>query len=380
MRRFDTVLFDLDGTLLDTLEDICGAANHTLRELGYPERTLAEMRRFVGNGAEMQMRRALGADADEETVAKALALYKPYYAAHCQIKTKPYAGVLELMAALKAEGFRLAVVSNKPDEAVRPLVAKHFGALADIAMGETAQRRRKPAPDMVNDALAALGADKSRAVYVGDSEVDIETARNAGIALRAIISRPNMSTGTTTTKVSASLPPMMKAITMQNMNINGQRIAMRIIIMNDIWTLLTSVVIRVTSEAEENLSIFSNEKLCTRSNISWRRLRAKPVDALAQVAPAMPPQQSDRQAISTRNSPMRTTCSIGALYFIRFTSFAVINGIKVSINASPTIKISVRIVGFLYSLTHPASLFIMCRHIPSRRDIARGTCPWRFSA
>ena len=181
MRRFDTVLFDLDGTLLDTLEDICGAANHTLRELGYPERTLAEMRRFVGNGAEMQMRRALGADADEETVAKALALYKPYYAAHCQIKTKPYAGVLELMAALKAEGFRLAVVSNKPDEAMRPLVAQHFGALADIAMGETAQRRRKPAPDMVNDALAALGADKSRAVYVGDSEVDIETARNAGI-------------------------------------------------------------------------------------------------------------------------------------------------------------------------------------------------------
>lgn len=93
MRRFDTVLFDLDGTLLDTLEDICGAANHTLRELGYPERTLAEMRRFVGNGAEMQMRRSLGADADEETVAKALALYKPYYAAHCQIKTKPYAGI-----------------------------------------------------------------------------------------------------------------------------------------------------------------------------------------------------------------------------------------------------------------------------------------------
>ena len=139
------------------------------------------MRHFVGNGAEMQMRRSLGADADEETVAKALTLYKPYYAAHCQIKTKPYAGVLELMAALKAEGFRLAVVSNKPDEAVRPLVAEHFGALADISMGETAQRRRKPAPDMVNDALAALGADKSRAVYVGDSEVDIETARNAGI-------------------------------------------------------------------------------------------------------------------------------------------------------------------------------------------------------
>ncbi|MCF2619004.1 HAD family hydrolase [Oscillibacter valericigenes] len=181
MRRFDTVLFDLDGTLLDTLDDLLDAANHTLRELGYPERTRAEIRSFLGNGAETQLRRALGAGASEETVQKALALYKPYYAAHCQIKTKPYAGVVELMAALKAEGFRLAVVSNKLDDAVKLLVAQHFGALADAAMGETAQRRRKPAPDMVNDALAALGADKSRAVYVGDSEVDVETARNAGI-------------------------------------------------------------------------------------------------------------------------------------------------------------------------------------------------------
>ena len=179
--KYQTILFDMDGTILDTLEDLQSSVNHMREKYGYPPCSLDEVRRFVGNGAEMQMRRALGADADEETVAKALALYKPYYAAHCQIRTKPYAGVLELMATLKAEGFRLAVVSNKPDEAVRPLVAQHFGTLADIAMGETAQRRRKPAPDMVNDALAALGADKSRAVYVGDSEVDIETARNAGI-------------------------------------------------------------------------------------------------------------------------------------------------------------------------------------------------------
>ena len=138
MRRFDTVLFDLDGTLLDTLEDICGAANHTLRELGYPERTLAEMRRFVGNGAEMQMRRALGADADEETVAKALALYKPYYAAHCQIKTKPYAGVLELMAALKAEGFRLAVV---PTSRARRCVRWSRSTSARLPTSPWARRR-----------------------------------------------------------------------------------------------------------------------------------------------------------------------------------------------------------------------------------------------
>ncbi len=180
--RFDTVLFDMDGTLLDTLADICSAANYTLRAMGYPERTLAEMRRFVGNGAEMQMRRALGAAADEETVKRALEIYKPYYAAHCQVETRPYAGVTELLAALKREGFRMAVVSNKPDEAVKPLARQHFGTLLDAAMGETAQRRRKPAPDMVNDALAALGAEKAQAVYVGDSEVDIETARNAEIA------------------------------------------------------------------------------------------------------------------------------------------------------------------------------------------------------
>lgn len=180
--KYDAVLFDMDGTLLDTLEDICDAANYTLRALSYPERTLAEMRRFVGNGAEMQMRRALGADADEETVRRALAIYKPYYAAHCQNKTRPYPGVTELLKELKDEGVRLAIVSNKPDEAAKPLARLHFGTLPDAVLGETAQRRRKPAPDMVNDALAALGAQRARAVYVGDSEVDIETAKNAGLA------------------------------------------------------------------------------------------------------------------------------------------------------------------------------------------------------
>lgn len=186
MRRFDTVLFDLDGTLLNTLEDILNAANHVIAAYGYPPRTLAEMRRFVGNGAEMQLRRAMGEGADEETVRAALAAYKPYYAAHAQERTRPYEGVVELMAALRAEGFRLAVVSNKPDEAVKPLAAEYFGGLVDLALGETAARRRKPAPDMVDDALALLGADRRRAVYVGDSEVDVETARNAGLPCIAV--------------------------------------------------------------------------------------------------------------------------------------------------------------------------------------------------
>ena len=191
---------------------------------------------------------------------------------------------------------------------------------------------------------------------------------------------PNTSTGTTTTKVSASLPPMIKAMMMQNKNMSGQRMAMRIIIINDIWTLDMSVVMRVTREAEENLSIFSKEKLCIRSNISWRRFFAKPVEALAQVAPATPPKHSETQAISTRKSPMRTTCDMGAPYLIRLTSLAVINGISVSINASPTINISVRIVGFLYSLTLAASFFIIRRHIPSRRGTALHAALRHFSA
>ena len=179
MGRYHAILFDMDGTLLDTLTDMQDAVNHVLAAHGLPLRTLEEVRRFVGNGAGPLIHRALPEGYPQEQ--KVLAEYRAYYQAHNCIRTCPYPGIPELLEQLRQRGLKLAVVSNKPDEAVRPLVAEHFGALADIAMGETAQRRRKPAPDMVNDALAALGADKSRAVYVGDSEVDIETARNAGI-------------------------------------------------------------------------------------------------------------------------------------------------------------------------------------------------------
>lgn len=184
--RFDTVLFDMDGTLLDTLADICSAANYTLRAMGYPERTLAEMRRFVGNGAEMQMRRALGAAADEETVKRALEIYKPYYAAHCQVETRPYAGVTELLAALKREGFRMAVVSNKPDEAVKKLSEEYFGDRMDYAIGPKEGRRCKPYPDMVDAALKAMGMPREGAVYIGDSEVDVQTGLNAGLPVIAV--------------------------------------------------------------------------------------------------------------------------------------------------------------------------------------------------
>lgn len=179
--RYQSVLFDMDGTVLDTLEDMYESVNHTLRAFGYPERTRGEVRAFVGNGAYMLIRRALPEGSSEEQVQQALALYKPYYAAHCQVRTKPYDGILELFSTLGAHGIRVAIVSNKPDGAVKTLSERYFGALPTLAVGEREGRRCKPYPDMVLAALEEMGAAASRAVYVGDSEVDVQTAKNAGL-------------------------------------------------------------------------------------------------------------------------------------------------------------------------------------------------------
>lgn len=183
---YKAVLFDMDGTLLDTLEDLRDSTNHVLRLMGLPERSLEEMRAFVGNGAEMQLRRALGEHADEETVKRALSVYKPYYEAHCRIKTKPYAGVTELLEKLRERGVRTAVVSNKPDEAVKKLNGEYFGGRMDYALGPVEGRRCKPWPDMVETAMEALGAEKDSTVYVGDSEVDVQTGKNAGLDVIAV--------------------------------------------------------------------------------------------------------------------------------------------------------------------------------------------------
>ena len=183
---YQTILFDMDGTVLDTLEDLWASTNAVLRALGRPERTLAEIRSFVGNGAANQIRCAMPAGSSDEAVADALARYRVYYAAHCREHTRPYPGVVPMLETLTAAGRRLAVVSNKPDGAVHALSEEHFGGLLPVAIGETPERRRKPAPDAVEAALAALGADKEGAVYVGDSEVDVATARNAGLPLIAV--------------------------------------------------------------------------------------------------------------------------------------------------------------------------------------------------
>ena len=176
------ILFDLDGTLLNTLEDLLDATNYALAQCGYPKRTLPELRRFVGNGAENQIRMSLPAGASPEEVGRVLRIYKPYYTAHCQVKTRPYDGVLEALEVLKAK-HPIAVVSNKPDSAVKALCAQMFPGI--FALGETPDCPRKPAPDMVYKACQAIGADTC--VYVGDSEVDVVTAKNAGVPCLSVL-------------------------------------------------------------------------------------------------------------------------------------------------------------------------------------------------
>ena len=176
------ILFDLDGTLLDTLQDLTDATNYALARFGYPPRTVEEVRRAVGNGAANQIRRSLPEGTPEETVQKILAVYKPYYTAHCQVRTKPYDGVPEALARIR-ETYPVAIVSNKPDSAVKTLCADYFPGI--YALGETPDCPRKPAADMVKKAMAAIGVE--RCIYVGDSEVDVLTAKNAGVPCIAVL-------------------------------------------------------------------------------------------------------------------------------------------------------------------------------------------------
>lgn len=179
---YDTVIFDLDGTLLDTLEDLHLTLNHTLAALGMPERTFAETRAFVGNGIRRLIERAVPAGTDEATVAKANAEFDAHYARHCNDHTRPYPGVPELLARLRGRGVRLAVVSNKTQYAVDELVGIHFPGAFDAVVGVRPGVAKKPARDMVDVALAEMGGTAGEAaVYVGDSEVDVATAAAAGL-------------------------------------------------------------------------------------------------------------------------------------------------------------------------------------------------------
>ena len=178
---YQTAVFDLDGTLLDTLEDLYLAANAALERHSLPRRSRDEVRLFVGNGVEMLIRRAVPAGTDEETILAVLADFKTAYAAICEDHTRPYDGILDMLTALRERGIRVAVVSNKFDAATKKLCEKYFGDLVEVAIGERAGVRKKPAPDTVYEALKELGMTAEGAVYIGDSDVDIRTAENCGM-------------------------------------------------------------------------------------------------------------------------------------------------------------------------------------------------------
>ena len=177
----DTVIFDLDGTLLDTLEDLTDSVNHAMEKFGFPVHTIEEIRTFVGNGAPKLLERSIPDGVANPDYEAALTAFKAHYAEHCEDKTGPYEGVPEMLAGLKEQGYHLAVVSNKFDGAVKKLCKKYFGGFISVSIGESEEVKRKPAPDTVYRALRELGCDASHAVYVGDSEVDIQTAKNASL-------------------------------------------------------------------------------------------------------------------------------------------------------------------------------------------------------
>ena len=177
--KYKIAVFDMDGTILNTLDDLKDSLNFTLDSFGYPKRTLEEVRRFVGNGIMKLIERGVPDGTSEEKIKEAYNFFIEYYSAHCADKTKPYAGITELLKKLRADGIKTAVVSNKADSAVKELCDKYFKGLFDISIGEREGVRRKPAPDSVNEVLKQLGFCREEAVYIGDSDVDVETAKNA---------------------------------------------------------------------------------------------------------------------------------------------------------------------------------------------------------
>lgn len=187
MSKYEAVIFDLDGTLLDTLEDLTDSVNAALADYHCEQKTIDQIRSYVGNG----IRKLIGccldkgeAHPDFEDIFQA---FRKHYKEKCQNKTKPYEGTIELLRTLKANGTKLAIVSNKADFAVKELNAFYFEEFDMVAIGESEVIARKPAPDMVYQALKELGVSKKHAVYIGDSEVDVETAANAGIPCISVL-------------------------------------------------------------------------------------------------------------------------------------------------------------------------------------------------
>lgn len=179
--KYEAVIFDLDGTLLNTLEDLTDAVNAALRKNSMRDHTLEEIRGFVGNGIGKLMERAIPGGRENPVFEKAFEDFKMYYGKHCRDKTVPYPGVMDMLCNLKEKKIKMAIVSNKADFAVKELREVYFSGLIEIAAGEKEGIRRKPAPDMVHYVLQEMDCPVEKAIYVGDSDVDIMTAENSGM-------------------------------------------------------------------------------------------------------------------------------------------------------------------------------------------------------
>lgn len=182
-----SIIFDLDGTLTDTLRDLCDSTNFALRQMGWAERSLAEVRRFVGNGVRRLIERAVPQDVSNDDFEQCFKFFQTHYLEHCQDQTCLYEGVAEMLREVHEAGYKIAIVSNKLQAGVDELYETYFRGVVDVAIGEREGIRRKPAPDMVELALKELNADKCETVYVGDSEVDVQTAHNSGLPCISVL-------------------------------------------------------------------------------------------------------------------------------------------------------------------------------------------------
>ena len=187
MHKYKTYIFDLDGTLLSTLADLAASTNYALHTHHMPERSIDEVRRFVGNGVKKLMERAIPDGLNNPLFEETFATFRQHYMQHNLDTTQPYPGIMQLLEQLKAEGKNIAVVSNKFYAATCELCRHFFGDLVPVAIGEREDIRKKPAPDTVIEALRELGVDKEGAVYIGDSDVDIMTAKNSGMPCVSVL-------------------------------------------------------------------------------------------------------------------------------------------------------------------------------------------------
>ncbi len=187
MKKINTIIFDMDGTVLNTLEDLTVSVNYVLKQFSFPERTEEEYRSFFGNGIRYAFSCAVPEGTPDERIDEMLPVFKSHYDRHCLDRTRPYEGITDLMLRLRKRGYKMAIVSNKIDSAVKELNQKFFAEYVDVAIGESEGIRRKPAPDTVLQALKELGSSKEEAVYVGDSEVDFQTAVNSGLPCISVL-------------------------------------------------------------------------------------------------------------------------------------------------------------------------------------------------